>query len=204
MTITEITTPLELPPPRTPRSEGVHVSGLIRSIAVKVGFLDAKWCDDLSLTDARRITDQKSILRIRMGLAWEEHLLPTLENVVDHPGEMQLMGVYLSHDGESVDRVHLGTKTLELIVHEVKLTYKSSRGFDLRKQWIFVTQLKAYCKALGTRFARIYILFVCGDYSFPIEPEHKVYELEFTEPEIEETWTMLIDYYHHRLEEEAA
>lgn len=202
MTIIEITPELELPPPRMARSEGIHVSNIIRSIALKVGFLDKKWADDLSLTDAREITDSKSILRIRIGLAWEEHLIPTLQNVIDHPGEMELQGVYMTHDGESVDRVFTGTRGYELVVHEVKCTYKSSRkACDLRTQWMWLTQMKAYCKGLGTRYARIYILFLCGDYKYPIEPEYRVFEVEFTQEEIDSSWVMLVDYMNHRLDE---
>jgi len=198
MTILEVTTPLTLPPPKTPRSEGTHVSGIIRSLAAEVGFLDRKWCEDLSLTDAREITDPDTILRIRLGLAWEEHLIPTLEGVIDHPGEIQLQGVYMTHDGESCDRVLLGSSGLELVVHEVKLTYKSSRH-ELKTQWMWLTQLKAYCKGLDTQYARIYILYVCGNYTYPIKPSYKVYEVEFTQEEIDANWTMLIDYKEYRL-----
>ncbi len=201
MTIIEITPTLELPPPKQARSEGVHVSNIIRSIALKVGFLDKKWGDDLSLTDAREITDPKGILRMRIGLAWEEHLIPTLCDVVDHPGEMELQGVYMTHDGESVDRVFTGSRGYEVIVHEVKTTYKSSKkAADLKSQWMWLTQLKAYCKGLNTRYARIYILFLCGDYKYPIEPEYRVFEIEFTQEEIDSSWNTLVDYMNHRLE----
>ena len=203
MQIIEITTPLSLPPPRAPRSPGVHASGLIRAIALEVGFLDKKWADDLSLLDAREITDPASILRMRIGLAWEEHLIPTLHDVIDHPGEILLQGVYMTHDGESCDRVLLGSKGFELIVHEVKATYKSAKK-DLKGEWLWLTQLKAYCKGLGTRFARIYILYICGDYSYPIVPLYKVYEIEFTQDEIDQSWSTLVDYMNCRLEERTA
>jgi hypothetical protein len=198
MTILDITTPLTLPPSKTPRSEGLHVSNIIRSLAVEVGFLDKKWVEDLSLVDAREITDPNVILRMRIGLAWEEHLIPTLEGVTDHPGEILLQGVYMSPDGESVDRVLLGSRGFELVVHEVKSTYKSAKH-NLKTQWLWLTQLKAYCKGLGTRFARIYILYICGDYKYPIAPIYQVYEIEFTQEEIDTNWTMLIDYSAYRL-----
>lgn len=198
MTILDITTPLTLPPPKVPRSDGIHVSNIIRSLAAEVGFLDRKWVEDLSLTDTREITDPDSILRMRIGLAWEEHLIPSLEGVVDHPGEMQLQGVYMTHDGESCDRVLLGSKGLELIVHEVKTTYKSSRH-ELKSNWMWITQMRAYCKGLDTRFARIYILYLCGDYTYPIKPRYRVYEVEFTQEELDSSWTMLIDYTQYRL-----
>ncbi len=201
MTIIEITPTLELPPPKQARSEGVHGSNIIRSIALKVGFLDKKWATGLNLTDAHEITDPKAILRMRIGLAWEEHILPSLPDVVDHPGEMELQGIYMTHDGESVDRVFTGSRGYEVIVHEVKVTYKSSRkAADLKSQWMWLTQMKAYCKGLNTRYARIYILFICGDYTYPIEPEYRVFEIEFTEEEINQNWSMIADYYQHWLD----
>jgi hypothetical protein len=202
MTILDITTPLTLPPSKAPRSPGQHASGIIRPLAAEVGFLDKKWCEDLSLVDTREITDPIAILRIRIGLAWEEHLIPTLEGVVDHPGELELQGVYMTPDGESVDRVLLGSRGIELIVHEVKATYKSSRR-NIREQWMWLTQLKSYCKALNTRFARLYILFICGDYSYPITPQHLIYEIEFSQDELDASWTMLVDYLQMRLQTDA-
>ncbi len=200
MTIIEITPELELPQPKVARSEGVHVSNIIRSIALKVGFLDKKWETGLSLTDASEITDPDSILRIMIGLAWEAFLIPTLAGVVDHPGELHLEGIYLTHDGESCDRVYSGTRNFELIVYEVKSTYKSARK-NIREQWMYLTQLKAYCKALGTRYSRIDILYICGDYTYPIRPCRKVYEIEFTQQEIDANWSMIVDYAQARLDE---
>ncbi len=199
MKILDITTPLTLPPSKTPRSPGQHVSGIIRPLAAEVGFLDKKWCEDLSLVDTREITDPTTILRIRIGLAWEQHLIPTLEGVVDHPGELKLEGVYMSPDGESVDRVFSGSRGIELIIHEVKATYKSSRR-DVREQWMWLTQIKAYCKAAGTRFARLYILYICGDYKAPISPQHHIYEIEFSQEELETSWATLVDYLQMRLQ----
>lgn len=203
MQIIDITTPLTLPPPKKPRSPGLHASNIMKAIAVEVGFLDKKWADDLSLVDAREITDPGSILRIRIGLAWEEHLIPTLEGVSDHPGEILLQGVYMTPDGESVSKVFSGMKDFQLIVHEVKSTYKSARMYGggtesaekaLRGEWMWITQLKTYCKGMETLYARIYILFICGDYTYPITPMYKEFEVEFTQEEIDTSWDMLIDY----------
>ena len=103
MTAIEIPVDLHLPKPLAPRSVGVHVSSIIRCIATEQGILKPEWAEDLSLSDVREITDPVAKLRINIGLAWEEHYIPLVGNIVDHPGEMQVDGIYMTHDGESVD-----------------------------------------------------------------------------------------------------
>ncbi len=205
MISTEIPVDLRLPVSKIPRSVGIHVSAIIRAIAGETGILKPEWVEDLSLTDIREITDPIAILRISIGLAWEEWYIPTIlgpMGVVDHPGEMHVEGVYLTHDGESLDVVltERGDKSVIITVHEVKATYKSTNTVgDMTEEWLYLTQIKAYCKAAGTRFAKIHILFLCGDYKMPITPKLKCWALEFTQEEIEENWSLLTEYRDHRL-----
>ena len=199
--------PLFLPAPKTPRSTGVHVSALIRCIATETGFLKPQWAEELSLVDVREIKDPIAVLRINIGLAWEEHYIRDILSeygVVDHPTELSLDGVYLTHDGESVSVVvTLGRLVACLVCHEIKATYKSTKTVgDLTTQWLWITQLKAYCKALNTTKAMLHVLFLCGDYSFPITPVREVWEIEFTPEEIEENWNLLVDYRDYRLSRE--
>lgn len=203
MTAIEIPVTLHLPESKTVRSEGIHVSAIIRCIATEQGILKPEWAEDLSLSDVREITDPVAILRINIGLAWEAHYVPLVGNIVDHPGEMQVDGIYLTHDGESVDVVmHSGV--LAHFVDEVKATYKSTKTVgDLSTQWMWMAQCKAYCKALGTRFARMHVLFLCGDYSYPIKPMLKVWQVEFTQEEVDMNWDLLRDYRDYRLGKEA-
>lgn len=190
------------------RSEGVHLSGIIRSIAVATKILTPDQCDDLSLVDANQQEWWENLapvdkLRISIGLAWEAWYIPQIGNVVDHPGEMQLQGIYMTHDGESIDSVWTGDT--ELTLHEVKATYKSIKTVEgkepeewLRSQWMWLTQLKGYCKGLGIRVAFLHVLFLCGDYSYPIRPVLKVYKVTFEQDEIDETWELLTDYMDFR------
>ena len=206
--------PISLPEPKTPRGKGIHVSSLIRCIATETGILAPQWADDLSLSDVREITDPTAILRINIGLAWEEHYIPMLEGVTDHPGQMQVDGIYMTHDGESVSSIlRTGNRSTlvpgkrndyTLKVHEVKATYKSTKTVgDLNvpnaSTWMWMTQILAYCKGLGTRFAALHILYLCGDYSFPIKPVREVWEIEFTQGEVDQTWELLTDYRDHRV-----
>lgn len=195
--------PLFLPPSKTPRSEGTHVSSIIRCIATEAGILKPEWAEELSLVDVRTITDPTAILRISIGLAIEQYYIPEIllhYGVVDHPGEKYYDGVYMTHDGEdesviiTLSEYNLSRK-LRRRVHEVKATYKSTKTVgDLSSQWMWLAQLKAYCIAIGTRFAVMHCWFLCGDYKFPIKPQRVVWEIEFTQEELDENWTLLADY----------
>jgi len=161
-----------------------------------MGFLKPQWCEDLSLSDVSNITDPASILRICIGIAWERWFVTTLPDVVDHPGEIQVDGIYMTPDGESVDVIITSRgKLLQTIVHEFKTTYKSTNTVqDLAEQWMWLTQLKGYCKGMQTRYAKIYILFLCGDYKYPISPLFRAFEIEFTQEEIDENWDLMREY----------
>ena len=198
---------LALPVGGPPRSEGVHVSRLIRGIARETGVLDAKWADDLSLVEIPGeqeawwdSLDEASRLRMSIGLAWEDWYVPQLEGVTYHPGEMFVDGVYMTHDGESLDTLVVeGTSTLCLVLHEVKVTYKSLKTVgDLSSQWMWVAQCKSYCKGLHCRLAYLHVLFLCGDYKYPISPQLRCWRLEFTQAEIDENWELMVSYLAHR------
>lgn len=209
MIVTPANVKLALPPPIAPRSKGVHVSGIIRGIATEMGILNKEQAGEVGLADVRSITDPTAILRISIGLAWEEWYIPHIlaaEGVAKHPGETQVDGVYMTPDGESLDVIithwpKLGIEKRESVIriHEIKATYKSTNTVgDISKEWMWLTQMKAYCVGSQTRFAKLHVLFLCGDYKFPISPQLKCWNIEFTDKEIEETWSLLTDYRNAR------
>jgi len=195
----------DLPQSKTPRSPGTHVSGIIRCVATEAGILRVTEVEEVSLTDVRVISDPVAITRICMGLAWEEWYIPNIlepqQGVVDHPGEMKLEGVYMTHDGESVSMVLSdGKEFYTLVIHEVKVTYKSTKTVaDVSGEWMWLAQIKSYCKAAGTRHARLHVLFVCGDYTYPIKPILACWDLEFTQQELDDNWDMLKQYRDEKL-----
>src|SRR5438132_1750605 len=214
-----ITTPIPITlclPEGAPRSPGIHVSGIIGCIAKESGILKKEYCEDLSLEDVSQEGWWNSLtpvdqLRIAIGLAWEEWYGRTLDGnmgVSYHPGECEIDGVYMTPDGESVDiiRHHPVRKGIAVrFVHEFKATYKSTKTVgNLESQWMWLAQTKAYCKGLNTRFAYVHVLFLCGDYKYPIQPQLKCWRVEYTQTEIDDNWELLTDYVKHRqaLEEE--
>lgn len=204
------------PAPRVPRTVGVHVSNVLRLIAQENGVLKREQAEEFGLIDlsgkdgeAWWATLPEDVhLKICMGLAWEEWYIPQLEDVLDHPGEMHLEGIYLTHDGESLDTViTFGGELLALCIHEVKLTYKSLNTIGrLVTQWLWLAQTKAYCKARGALIAYIHVLAVCGDYSWPQRPQLRIFRVIFTQAEIDENWDVIIGYvnYYKQIEAEEA
>lgn len=204
--------PVILAPPASPhvRSQGIHVSRLIKGIAVEMGILRSEWGADLSLAEVSHskdawwsALDPVSKLRISLGLAWEEWYAQQLPDVLDHPGEMCREGIFMTHDGESVSRVFdcaAQQHGFHTVVHEHKCTFKSyNTVVDLPSQFMWLAQMKAYCGSLDTRFAALHVLFVCGDYSYPISPMLMRWDIEFTQAEIDDNWALLTDYRDARL-----
>lgn len=206
MLVEELEATLSLPPDRAPRSEGVHVSAILRSIAGRQGILRKEFVEDFSLVDLGdeewwASLDSVNRLRIAIGLAWEEWYVRTLPHVLNHPGEMFVQGIYMTHDGESLD-VIMSSRGPQycLVLHEFKTTSKSTRTVgDLSSQWMWIAQAKAYCKGLGARIAFIHVLFLNGDYSYPMRPILKIFKVEFTQAEIDDNWELMVDYMKYQL-----
>lgn len=122
--------------------------------------------------------------------------------VVDHPGEMEVDGIYMSPDGESIATVFMD-KAIS-VIHECKATYKSTKTVgDLTKQWMWLAQIMAYCKGANTTTAMLHVLFLCGDYKFPITPQLRCWKIEFTQDEIDTNWELLRNYMYNKLREAA-
>lgn len=212
--------PVHLTLPRNDqlRSKGIHVSSIIRCVATETGVLKPEWCEELDLLEVlpssqERFNDPTVALRISLGLAWEEHYIPRIPDVIDHPGEMKVHGVYMTHDGESLDSIVMNyVKRWRLCIHEVKFTYKSLNtvgnpekdSYDemvakLKAQWMWMAQLKAYCLGADTDYAKLHVLFANHNYVYPLAPSLYCYKIHFTQRELDDNWRMLSEYKTHRL-----
>lgn len=198
MNAQEMPVSLVLPPPKVERASGVHLSSVLRSVGVEAGILPSSFGVP-SLVDRREITDQQAILRMCIGLAWEEHYIANqLPNVIDHPGEISCDGIHMTPDGEEIGVVLVGAryKALE-IVHEVKATSKCA-DINLDEQWLWMAQIKGYCKGKGTRHAMLHALFLAGYHVKPYGPVLRRWLLEFTQQEIDENWELVTSYVDNR------
>lgn len=195
---------LDMPFPLSdaPRSQGVHISRAIRSMAIAYGIKD--WLEDVSLIEIPedadawwRGLDQVAQLRISLGMAWEQYYLPLVPGVLYQPGEVMVEGMFMTMDGQSITTVikDNGKRLHRPAVHEVKLTYKSTKTVgDLTEEWMWLMQCKGYAKAIGARDVFLHVLYVCGDYMRPIQPQRHVWHITFTQAEVDEAWEQMISY----------
>lgn len=137
-----------------------------------------------------------------IGFLWERVLEDTLADVTIsgdpcryfRPGEQRVDGVLATPDYADLDFFGDGTCTLGL--EEWKACWKSVNALDNFEKnfWRWLVQMKAYCRILGTTHARLRILFMVGDWRDDISPKCRVLEFEFTELELEENWSMLMNH----------
>lgn len=75
---------------------------------------------------------------------------------------------------------------------EFKLTWMSIRkGLKDRRFDKWFCQMKAYCYHLGTPYARLYVLFINGDYT-DHSPQLLAWDIEFSQKELTEEWSILL------------
>lgn len=200
------------------RSPGIHLSTILRGIAIETGILKVEkgksagrdftiseeeediWNDYRKAGNMQRIP-----ARMALGMAWEEwaarHLYPEM---VWQPGECVRDGIAMTPDGVTVE----GSGDKErLWLEEFKCTYKSSHvkgePREIQGEWLWLAQCKSYCRGLGTRLARLHVLYVNGSYRFDGEvPAYIVYGIEFTAQEIRDNWGMVVREKQRREEEE--
>jgi hypothetical protein len=213
----EIYAPELQEPQGLPRSEGIHLSSVIRVIAVQNGALKPEYVESLDLVDRSSADWWKRLgpvqkARMSIGLAWEAWYVKTqLPHVVHQPGEMQVEGIYMTHDGESLETVIVESREQTVLaLHEVKTTSKSINTVGalpenaMKSQWMWLSQTKGYLKGLMENYrltyvppAFIHVLFLCGDYSYPISQVPLIYRLQFTEAEVDDNWDIITAYVRH-------
>jgi hypothetical protein len=184
-------------PPRTP---GLHASGLIRSAAIKYNLLKPQTRQQVVAQAKEQeflrtfasfggggtgATFEEDVpLIVFMGLCWEDRLQQQYPDMLYHPGEFELDGVYMSPDG--LEKFN-GIK----FVDEIKLTYKSmSTPFEF--QTLYHIQTKAYCYRLKTNYCRFHVLYVNGNYTDIRGPHYRVYDCTYSDLELRSNWEFLM------------
>lgn len=171
-----------------PRSEGLHQSTVIKALMRR---LQPKRFSADTPFDVRRV---------EIGLLFENMLERALAEkfATVRPGELfSSEGIAMSPDG---------LNPTDCALEEYKSTYMSSRDgiaeaveVNGETVWIprekylhWIYQICGYLKVLEMNDAILRVLFICGDYSRPIQPQFKSYRLHFTDDEIESKWQTLL------------
>ena len=156
-----------------PRTEGAHVSHIVRKLSRAMGRRDGDFTDEQ--------LDKFAIV----GRLWERVLADCLftKPRYERIGEVDSDGIIGSPD--CVD-------TVQWSVLEFKVTWKSYRDFEgTQKWWEYLAQVKSYCHMMGMVRARLIVLFVCGNWRDDIVPQAYEWDLLFTVQELEEHWRMM-------------
>jgi hypothetical protein len=174
------------------RSSGIHLSAVLRAIAIHLGTLKAyeEDLDEIMMrVSPENIGTNGTLMRICIGYAWEAWIAKQVENLIQQPGELQLDGVFGTPDGLSFDGA--GNITL----HEIKATFKSSKG-GIEKVQLWIWQAAAYLKMLQVKWGEecrtvvFHPLYIRGDYK-GIDPQYLPTEITFEQAEIESVWDMV-------------
>lgn len=119
-----------------------------------------------------------------VGRLWEAQLCqamfppPRYQRI----GEVEVDGIIGSPDCFDFDEFSVG---------EFKATWKSSKR-DIVEFIDYWRQIKSYCHMLQTTKAFLVVFYVCGDYHPPV-PICRRFDVEFTQLELEENWTCIIN-----------
>lgn len=159
-----------------PRSPGVHVSQIVKSI---MQILAPKRFDPASGLNWEKIA---------AGWAWEEVLgdgfCKLNQDVIQQFGELELDGISGTPDGYNPN---------ENALEEYKATWASARRDitdDLFYHWLLQTQ--AYLKMAGLDTVIFRVFFVCGDYTHPFAPCWRSWRLTFEQSELDANWSVLL------------
>lgn len=190
MIVTQLKPGVLIAPEADHRPSGLHVSDIIK---------------DLLVTLKPQVYGKPMDMnKIQTGMAFEEVLersfyagksgifrpdpifvtVPTADNTVI-PGGPQ--GIWLSPDGFDPEL---------LAVQEFKLTWYSMNKecpYD-EVYWPWLVQIKAYCFALDVLLAVLWVMYINGDYKPPKPRPPLVFGLEFSQIEILENWSMLVNH----------
>lgn len=150
------------------RSPGLHLSSVIKDLNRTLGRSKdgCEWEKQTTWT---------------VGLLWEEVLSAALADALaPRCGELLVDGIIMTPDGFDPELWRLA---------EYKLTWTSSRK-DIVDRWDWLTQIKAYCRALDTFECMLHVLHVMGDYRGS-GPQYRNYLLTFKQHELEENWIMI-------------
>lgn len=176
------------------RAPGVHLSGVLRYVAVKTEMLTQFEVDAEIMP-----------MRMALGMAWEDWVVGLYPKMEWQPGEMERDGVFGNCDGRSFETIPKRKIKREPIIDEFKLTWKSCRmpgskksHKDITKEWMWQHQIMGYCAMdeLEPRYGRLHVCYINGSYDYfkGGAPRYFRYLMEYSEQEIEANWKMVTKY----------
>lgn len=159
--------------PMQGRSEGVHISDIIKDLCVRLGH----YSDEIELTSTW--AQLGCALEDTVATRYERHFPDRYER----PGELERDGLFGTPDLLDLE---------DGAIEEIKLSWMSAAHLPTSdKFWRYWVQVKAYCHMWGTPLCRLHVCHINGEYK-QAGPIYRVWERTWTEQELERNWTMLL------------
>lgn len=185
-----------------PRSSGIHLSGILRKMALQYGKLPPEYANDdlgklIRETPVALAGDSATLCRLGFGFAWEtwivRHTRHHWANFTYQPGEFERDGIVCTPDAISEEPD--GTPA----THSFKLTWKSMGGRKpISGEWLWLAQIIGEAAAISDTLccpctkAYLHVAYVNGDYKRDggpgNGPHYRVYDMTTTPEEIEMAW----------------
>ena len=185
MKITPIPHGLDLLASDLVRSPGLHISTIYNSLFKQL--------------EPKRYGggDGPNPLMTAMGTAWEQHLeflLAKAGVTVFRPGELVTSnGIAYSPDG-IIDDNRLAEFKVAWWMSSKDMPRRPASSFPPKFDK-YVCQMQSYALNLELSLARLYVLFIQGAGR---DPELLVYDIEFTERELQTNWSMMMNHAKQR------
>lgn len=194
---------------RTPysRTPGVHLSGILRPLGFKLGYLDKKWdtgetIDEIiARTPADELGLDGNLMRLVLGGSIEDWIARQLTLIrpgfIHQPGEYILDGIICTPDG--VECVEVEGQGM-MLLHEIKGTFKSSRK-PVVEQKMWIIQGACYLRVLSEFFHEqmtrcvYHPFYIKGDYT-GIDPQYLPTLVIFEWEEILSYWNVVVGHKH--------
>lgn len=169
-----------------PREEGLHLGEVIKFIQNRSGMgYTGKGFSDMELT-------------AEIGLLWEDVLSKVMrDKYAVRPPQMCEDGIWMSPDGICDDP----EDEVPLVVEEYKATWQGTRR-QPTDNFYYMTQIKSYCRAMGTNVAVMRIFHIMGDYKGS-GPIYRIARIVFDSVELEQNWDMILKFKKILLKEKA-
>lgn len=183
-----------------PRSPGVHLSGIIRPLAIRLKCFDEE-DEGLDSLIARLGSEGTAgggssdvLCRIAAGLAFEDWIVKQIPGLQYHPGEKCVDGIYMTPDGKEHPTYDgNGAVCYPPVIHEFKLTWRSAaKPPPVYWDW----QSASYCRAEGATRAVLHAYHVNGDYKTGRRPMYIKHTRDWEPGEMEGIWRMIVGHRH--------
>jgi hypothetical protein len=178
------------------RSKGLHVTDILRKIAIKNKILIE-----------RDIEEEFAPIRVLLGMGFEYICVKLYKDIIWQPGELTKDGIIGSPDGYSrINSAIIGAVKNEFVLDEFKFTAKSLREKggdkdsirDITKDWLWRNQVLCYLAMHPDKpsLVRWHICYARGNYDWAdiLMERYVRYLVRFSEAEILGAWNMIKKY----------